>query len=819
MERYRIHKHNGMKCPEILGLTASPIMRSRIDGIEKIEETLDAVCKTPTTHREELMSVVRQPALLPVIVPDSGQGTIPSRSMASLANAFRSLNIRQDPYILHLQTEKTERNLYKLRKALEKRDTYVIKQMQSFYRRSAEINRQLGLWAAEYFIHKGITRFLSSTDAEVAWLETLGMKEKQYLANVLRQVVTEPPQPLAEAAMPNISTKFTTLVKELQSAPVDTRCIVFVLETSTVAVLAHMLSATPSVSSRFQVGTMIGTSTYAQRKQDLGELEELKANQGIESFRTGKLNLLIATSVAEEGIDVPACNLVICFDPPANVKSFIQRRGRARMGNSRIILLLNGPSDQHKTWLDLEAEMKRCYEDNKRVANELSALEERDMSSHLAPLRIPSTGAQLDFDQAKAHLEHFCQKITSKQYIDHRPYYIPEFDPDDRNDPPMITAVVHLPPSLPQALRRVKGVKYWYSERNAFKDAAFQAFKAVYAAGLVNDNLMPLLDDILQGVETRSSMLEVDAPWTPWPEIAQQWESSSNRVQRDILLKNGDEVIAQFEASLPCYFPRLPSFSIFWDANNTWIVETSEYSNEIQAHALKADQSAALLDLAYSHRQSVEDSAHILHLQSNEEIRFGQHRGQQSIQEGKLDPNFVIRNTNGRPYLFIERLSSKPAGELVKRIEKEALDAPEDVPWLALGKWPRRRDLLHPVLQQQQQHKQQPDRRYPYVLPESYCTLDTIDRTKAYFGSIIPSFIHMLEIHLIAEELCRTVLADVGYSDISLVLTAISSRAANEATDYERLEFLGDSILKLLATLSVMIQRESNDYHSLWPMC
>lgn len=806
MERYRIHKHNGMPCPAILGLTASPIMRSRIDGIEKIEEILDAVCKTPTIHREELMSVVKRPALLPVIVPDPGQGAIPSRSMASLASAFQNLDIRQDPYILHLQTEKTERNLYKLQKALGKRDTYVIKQVQSFYLRSAELNRQLGLWATEYFIHRGIARFLSSTAAEVAWLETLEMTEKRYLANVLRQVETEPPQPFGEAAMSIASTKFTTLVQQLQSAPVNTRCIVFVRETATVAILTHMLSATSSISSRFQVGAMIGTSTYAKRRRDLGELEELKDNQGIEGFRTGKLNLLIATSVAEEGIDVPACNLVICFDPPANVKSFIQRRGRARMGNSRIILLLNGSSDQHETWLDLEAEMKRCYENDTRVAGELSALEERDINLHLAPLRISSTGAQLDFDQAKPHLEHFCQKLTSKQYIDHRPYYIPEFDHDDLDDPPKITAVVHLPPSLPQALRCVRGVRYWYSEKNAFKDAAFQAFKAVYAAGLVNDNLMPLTDDLLQGVETRSSMLKVDPPWTPWPEIAQLWGSSSNRVQRELLLKDGDRVIARFEASLPCYFPKLSSFSIFWDADNTWIVETSELSNDVQAHALKDDQSAALLDLAYGHRQwPVEDAAHILHLQSNENIGFRQHVGQQSIQEGVLDPNFVIRNTSGRPYLFIERLPSKPAKELVKRVENYALTAPEDVPWLALGKWPRRQDLLHPVLQQQQQ--QQPDGRYPYALPESYCMLDTIDRTKAYFGGIIPSLIHMLEIHLIAEELRRTVLAEVGYSDISLVLTAISSRAANEATDYERLEFLGDSILKILATVSVMVQQ------------
>ncbi len=78
-----------------------------------------------------------------------------------------------------------------------------------------------------------------------------------------------------------------------------TRCIIFVLETTTVAVLAHMLSNTASVNDRFQVGTMIGTSNHMGRKRDLGDLNQVKNSLALEDFRTGKLNLLVATSVAE----------------------------------------------------------------------------------------------------------------------------------------------------------------------------------------------------------------------------------------------------------------------------------------------------------------------------------------------------------------------------------------------------------------------------------------------------------------------------------------------------------------------------------------
>lgn len=52
------------------------------------------------------------------------------------------------------------------------------------------------------------------------------------------------------------------------------------------------------------------------------------------------MNIIVATSMLEEGLDVQSCNLVIRFDPSATVCSFIQSRGRARMQNSDFILMV-----------------------------------------------------------------------------------------------------------------------------------------------------------------------------------------------------------------------------------------------------------------------------------------------------------------------------------------------------------------------------------------------------------------------------------------------------------------------------------------------
>lgn len=48
--------------------------------------------------------------------------------------------------------------------------------------------------------------------------------------------------------------------------------------------------------------------------------------------------MLITTSVTEEGFDIPGCNLVISFDTPFSLKSYIQIKGRARKKNSRYVI-------------------------------------------------------------------------------------------------------------------------------------------------------------------------------------------------------------------------------------------------------------------------------------------------------------------------------------------------------------------------------------------------------------------------------------------------------------------------------------------------
>lgn len=69
------------------------------------------------------------------------------------------------------------------------------------------------------------------------------------------------------------------------------------------------------------------------------ENEHRKQEEVLKKFRMHECNLLIATKVLEEGIDVPKCNLVIRFDQPNTYNSYVQCKGRAKMPEAHYVLL------------------------------------------------------------------------------------------------------------------------------------------------------------------------------------------------------------------------------------------------------------------------------------------------------------------------------------------------------------------------------------------------------------------------------------------------------------------------------------------------
>jgi len=82
--------------------------------------------------------------------------------------------------------------------------------------------------------------------------------------------------------------------------------------------------------------------------------------QVLDELREGKHNVLVASSVAEEGLDIPSVELVVFFEPvPSEIRT-IQRRGRTgRFGKGKtIILMAKGTRDEAFYWTAKNKEKK-----------------------------------------------------------------------------------------------------------------------------------------------------------------------------------------------------------------------------------------------------------------------------------------------------------------------------------------------------------------------------------------------------------------------------------------------------------------------------
>ncbi|XP_052184122.1 endoribonuclease Dicer homolog 2-like isoform X2 [Diospyros lotus] len=271
-----------------------------------------------------------------------------------------------------------------------------------------------------------------------------------------------------------LSSKVIYLIKYLLDYRVvkDLRCIIFVERVITAVVLQILLSELlPKLTGWKTKYTAGNHSVFQSQSRNI-------QNEIVEEFRKGMVNIIVATSILEEGLDVQSCNLVIRFDPSATVCSFIQSRGRARMQNSDFLLMVRSGDtvtlNRMQNYLasgDIMREEALCH----------SHLPCGHPNSELfkeAFYRVESTGAVVTLSSSVALLYFYCSRLPADGYFKPSPLF--EIDKN------LQLCTLIFPKSCNLEPVSVKG-----NIKTVKQLACLEACKRLHQIGALNDNLVP----------------------------------------------------------------------------------------------------------------------------------------------------------------------------------------------------------------------------------------------------------------------------------------------------------------------------------------
>ncbi|EGD99987.1 hypothetical protein TESG_07315 [Trichophyton tonsurans CBS 112818] len=808
--------------PSILGLTASPTSKLTEDSLRQLEQNLHACCKTPSFHHEEMMQYVHIPELLKISYQKDS--TIPHNMEMKFLSMLNDIDIESDPFFQRYKGKTDRKSIERFMRARD-RKTPCLDQLKRCFTRVSHIYGELGHWASSTFISEIYrrTREKRAKLIDQSWSEW-DRDDSSFLCNALKPVVAIIGERCWNSTPDAVSQKVEHLVDLLASELTGTsRGIIFVEQRATAVMLSHLISHYPELA-HIMPDYFLGNSAFSDRKADITELSKPgDMKNSIDDLKSGKKNLLVATSVLEEGIDVSACDLVVCFDPPKQLRSFVQRRGRARKQSSKfVIFYAEDDTATHKDWEAMEDIMKERYFNNKEFIDRLRE-EDDEEDVEYESLRIESTGALLTLENARSHLSHFCSTLPC-EFTDTQP----DFIISNSGIKDMLTAKVLLPTVLDLQFREFEGIQAWKREKMAKRDAAFQAYLQLYKAGLVNDHLMPehcrTTDEETAHIEKRTSMTTCSEVFNPWKMVADRWHSTDTFYQSSIVISSGTEELPRMLLILPIPLPCGFTVKLFWNETSTLSASVSPQELTVSEEDIVSAPLATHILLSSVFPSRMNGTSRDFSCIFVPDLAKG-HGGLESwctkVSESILGRNLesgglgsigdfgLARRTDiyARAWVAERFVWMKPVRAQDDSESAEDDEEEEEILHVEGEKWPKRADFLHPVANSTDS---KPHHTARNCIPARQSCISMLPVGFAKFALFIPSLIHTIGRYLLAEELSQTILSPVGFQNIQLVLTAITATSAREDTNYQRLEFLGDSALKLHASMQLLAE------HPLW---
>ncbi|KAH6911557.1 hypothetical protein BKA70DRAFT_1185253 [Coprinopsis sp. MPI-PUGE-AT-0042] len=870
--------------PKILGLTASPIYGSGdvTKAFKTIEGNLDASICTPRYHRNELAQYVHRPIFKHAPYSTSASESF-STNLATLSATIKTLNIENDPYVIALRkqlgkastTSPEFRRLdQKLSKVLMKQDSFTHRGLRDIERAASDICTDIGAWAADWYVWTVVEKAKHAANPYHNIMSSWKSQEKRYLLQILQRLVLSPVSYYEDDILEESSDKVRALVEclltekeEVEQLNQPFSGIIFVQRRDAVLALAELLRHHPVTKEAFDIGVLLGTSESAYRHAIIDVTRNITKqgqDETIAEFKIGQKNLIISTSVAEEGIDIPACGSVIRWDPPLNMASWIQSRGRARRQRSTFTLMYDVEEPRHQQnvskWRNTEEAMVDMYRDPSRaLPDQILESDDVEPDDFDEVLRIESTGAFLNPHSAVSHLSHFCAVISRSGNAENQPIY--DIDPPDfvpgwhaldpkPNFPQYLgpwTSKVTLPRSLPIPVREFSTDHPYRTKLAAHRHAAFKAYKSLYELGLLNENLLPFssqmdpeleeeVQAMLADIEKRSGTADVGLQMDPWePQNGDDvWHLSeiyfthatpllflTRRPMPETELDDGPTLhqsgrspirvgIYPTETVLQADDPlvakaRVYTRTLFWCLNGSrmdWDNTNFSYLFLLQDHEFQG--------IWEGRRERLEELR--LNQAFRPEIAFTM-SGEEFIREfGCVDDLTMVRkNLNyGRPYSFVrwqyDPLPTEEEEAIQELYARQWPDLEVTYPLMVVTPYPPRTNFLIPTPAATPDMEKEPPKEL-YLVPHlSGIALYSPEEVEYIF--LLPSVLRWLSIHLTMTSLRDKLFMETPLSVIpsASLANAMIAPASGERQNYQRLETLGDTVLKFVTGLQLFAE-------------
>ncbi|KAF9148519.1 Dicer-like protein 1 [Linnemannia schmuckeri] len=470
-EFYHVHELDHSQRPKVFGMTASPssdIGSKLYHTASELENLMDA--KVFTVDQEEVKQFVERP--LEFVVQ---YNPAPGYRTTKLTSVLRS-------------------------------KCFMIPRLNSIFE-SVQFNlSHLGSWCVDSLWRINVENMVRRDG---------GIKQLPEEIRMAYDVVKAWTFPTPTVDIKQMSPKVMKLIQILRVAgkswTEDFCGIIFVQRRDTAIALCLLLQELEEFREIFRVQVLAG---HSDESDSVLKMKFQEQNDIISNFRSKVYNLLVSTSVAEEGLDIQPCNVVIRFDPVTTTISYIQSRGRARQKNSRYIMMMEYDNRGEEAALEKiqigEKSMRDwCHSlDSERLMRKPASIDEdegtelMDMLTPSQSYRVPTTGALLTLDSAIPLLHYYCSSLTGDEFCSLRP----EFSVTANGSSGFICDLT-LPPNAPV---RIVQSDRTSTKQMARKSAAFKACELLHSLKALNDNLLPVVvEEVIGDSPVQSGPVEV----------------------------------------------------------------------------------------------------------------------------------------------------------------------------------------------------------------------------------------------------------------------------------------------------------------------